>query len=79
MRSYKVHAHVPTHLGTAPEQFINGSFSFGQFDAAKKYCKENLLGYDAIQGGQDFCNGLRRFQAVNNDLGYGADIWVQTL
>lgn len=76
-RQYKVHAQVsPTIDAPAPE-VIRGNFSFGAFDAVKKYCADNLPGYQAIPGGVAYGDGFRRFDAVNHDAGLGASIWVK--
>jgi hypothetical protein len=75
-RSYRVSCQLAPQIPHAFPATVSGSFSFGAYDAAKKYTKENLPGYVVIPGGVAYSD-CRRFDAINHEAGIGASIWVK--
>lgn len=77
-RKYQVKVQLAPHLAseTPKESTIEGSFSYGSFDAAEAYAARYLPDYQVIPGGQYYNPTLRKFEAINHKIGYGAVIWV---
>lgn len=57
---------------TGHERIITGGFSFGAFDAAKKFAAESMPGYEVVPS-----NRTDRFDAINHGAQHGVLIWVQ--
>ena len=74
-RAYNVTCRLAPQISNAFPRTVSGGFSFGAYDAAKKYAAENLPGYEVIPGGVPFPQG-RRFEAINHSAQLGADIYV---
>lgn len=74
-RSYKIVCQLAPQIPAAFPATISGGFSFGHYDAAKKYVSENLPNYELIAGGVPYPQG-RRFDAINHAAGLGASIFV---
>ncbi len=74
-RSYKISCRLAPQIPNAFPCTVSGNFSFGSYDAAKKYAADNLPGYEVIPGGVPYPNG-RRFEAINHASQLGADIYV---
>lgn len=53
------------------ERTIRGGFSFGAFDAAKKFAAAWMPGYEVVPS-----NRTDRFDAINHGSQRGALIWV---
>lgn len=75
-RKYVVTSRLAPHLGSdLPKIEMIERYSFGPFDAAKTYAKTLMPGYTVIPGGRLLGN-IIKFEAINYDIGYGADILV---
>ena len=75
-RVYECRPVVAPTLLTPPAGVVQGSFSFGAYDAAKKWVKEHLPTYEVIPGGQPLHPVGRKFNAIDHSAGLGADIYV---
>lgn len=75
VRSYNIKCHTAPQILDVSPCTVSGGFSFGAYDAAKKYAVENLPGYEVIPGGIPFQQG-RKFEAINHSAQLGADIFV---
>lgn len=84
-RQFKVKAQVARFIdGQEQKQppndvMITGSFSYGHYDAAENYAWLYLPGYVVLSGGVHYNPSIRKFEAINHDIGYGATIWVEEL
>lgn len=58
---------------------IEGSFSFGSFDAAKQYAAKHLPGYECVPYGTSYSLILVRVTAINHETQHAEYIWVQSL
>lgn len=74
-RAYNITCQLAPQITAAFPDTVSGSFSFGHYDAAKKYVAENLPGYELIPGGVPYPQG-RRFDAINHEAGLGASVFV---
>jgi len=72
-RAYRI-----TSPQAAAELIIVGGFSFGPFDAAKRYALTRLPTYSVLGGGTAFPGG-HRFEAVDQAEQIGAFIYVREL
>ena len=78
-RTYNIRASVAPSLPQPQPRAINGSFSFGAFNAAQDYAAKMLPGYEAMPGGRVESPYLWRFEAINHTDQLGAVIWVREL
>lgn len=76
-RVYSISASAAPGVLTHAKGVVEGSFSFGALDAAKKWAQDNLPAYQVIPGGIFVQSGERRFEAIDHDAQLGAVIYVR--
>lgn len=75
-RKFNVKAGLAPQFPAVEPATIRGGFSFGHFDAAEVFAAKFLPNYQVIPGGEHY-NAVRRFEAINHNLGFGAVLWVE--
>lgn len=75
-RTFSVKCTLAPGLTDVGIHTIKGSFSFGAYDAAKRFTLDSLIGYSPIPGGIQIDSKLWVFNAINHELQLSALIYV---